>query len=448
MSTFRRPIDNAESLRSTRRSLGDGTVTGRSRLAMPPQNKARGTGFQRLTVPGIDGSPLGETITVQAINVPITTTAELVTFDGEPLGENEGFVYLPPTVDIQPTIRDAYYDIHVEIGRGGYEGTVKVEVLRGSTVVWPLRSPSYWDNPQVPVSAKGRLIDRDLSPWRVRITGSTGGTLAYVLVQAELVDRPRPGLFVPPEPPESSVGTANTLALRLGETESTTVATPGDTEVGDLLVAMSITTGNSSASNITGHLVPAGWTEAYDSGFIDYPSGSRRARMRIHYRFATAGDVGGGADYTWSVVGNDGYNKSVSVSMLRWAGAAFLNPPFDAAIADSFLAPDPRVMAITPPDTRPAALVFGAVTRSLLTTGSSTDYSWGIAPADPPLALVGAYSEGDLSGVPNLNFTWGNPAARRAGFHFHYSFETGPTINVTVGDPLTHGWLVALPIRV
>lgn len=60
MSTSRRPIDAIESLRSTRRSLGDGTVAGRARSATPARGGLRG----RASALSPDVQPIGETIAV------------------------------------------------------------------------------------------------------------------------------------------------------------------------------------------------------------------------------------------------------------------------------------------------------------------------------------------------------------------------------------------------
>ena len=100
---------------------------------------------------------LGETLTVKATSVAVSTTPTVVEFTAT-VGESGGFTQVElPTDELTPTFTDAYYDIQVELVRGGYAGTVAVEVLRGDTVVWgPTMSP-YWANPQVPVSAKGRL---------------------------------------------------------------------------------------------------------------------------------------------------------------------------------------------------------------------------------------------------------------------------------------------------
>ena len=102
---------------------------------------------------------MGETLTVKATSVAVSTTPTVVTFTA-PVGESAGFAQVElPTDELTPTFRDSYYDIQVEVVAGAYGGTVAVEVLRGDTVVWgPTMSP-YWSDLSggVPVSAKGRL---------------------------------------------------------------------------------------------------------------------------------------------------------------------------------------------------------------------------------------------------------------------------------------------------
>ena len=445
MSTFRRPIDNAESLRSTRRSLGDGTVTGRSRLAMPPQNKARGTGLQRLSAPAVDGDPLGECITVQATSVAVSTTPTVIAFD-EVLGETEGFVFLgnevTPSADIRPTILDAYYDVQVELVRGGFGGTVKVEVLRGNEVVWPLRSPSYWDNPTVPVTAKGRLVDPTLLPFRIRLTADGAGTLAAVVVTAELVDRPRPNLRLGPwEPSDPTLWTACTEAVRLDAVEECSVVTPPDTAEGDWLFALSVTTGNSSTSDLTGHNVPAGWTELYDSGWLNIDSGSRRARAKLHYRRADASDVAGSGSYTWQVVGADGRNKSLSVTMSRWPAAEFSSLGTPAADEIAKFSTATPILSVSPSGGE-GALLFGAATRALLTVGSA---NYGSGFVTPTIQTVGRYTTtgSDYGEGERLNFPAG--AGRRSGFHYHGLVTSTQPVEFIVGEQQTHGWLIAVP---
>ena len=100
---------------------------------------------------------VGETLTVKAVSVAVGTTPSVVTFTAT-VGENAGFAQVElPTDELMPSYPDSYYDVQVELVRGAFGGTVAVEVLRGDTVIWgPTMSP-YWSNPQVPVSAKGRL---------------------------------------------------------------------------------------------------------------------------------------------------------------------------------------------------------------------------------------------------------------------------------------------------
>lgn len=110
---------------------------------------------------GLIGSPnlasQGEVCSLKATSVAVSTSAVVVEFTDE-VGEQAWASELDlPTDEITPTFRNAYYDIQVELVRGSYTGSVEVEVLRGDTVVWGPSQSSYWLDPQVPVTAKGRL---------------------------------------------------------------------------------------------------------------------------------------------------------------------------------------------------------------------------------------------------------------------------------------------------
>ena len=128
------------------------TAGSRALLSHPMFGGGRGSS------PG--GNPvgdIGETLTVKATSVAVSTTPTVVTFTAT-VGENAGFAQVElPTDELQPSFPDSYYDIQVELDRGAFAGTVQVEVLRGDTVVWGPSFSPYWANPQVPVTAKGRL---------------------------------------------------------------------------------------------------------------------------------------------------------------------------------------------------------------------------------------------------------------------------------------------------
>ena len=304
MSTFRRPIDSTESLRSTRRSLGDGTVAGRSRLAMPPANRARGTGFQRLTIPpAVGGISTGETITVAATSVAISTTPTLVSFTEE-VGERAGFQWSPGSPNIKPMFLEAYYDIHVAIDRGGYGGTVEVEVLRGGEVVWGPTFDPNWSDLTWPASAKGRLVDAVLSPWQVRITGSSGGTLPRVTVQAELVDRPRIVLPPPPFEPPVSVLTSYVDGAGSGPFYLSVTAPQmggaGTLEVGDwifgTLLHNTLEVGGGAGTTV---LDTQGWT--YYEQFPDPENLSTISQVHMFAKQADAADVLKTRTYTWGM---------------------------------------------------------------------------------------------------------------------------------------------------
>ena len=130
------------------------TAGSRALLSHPMFGAGRGT-----SPGGNQLGEIGETLTVKATSVAVSTTPTVVEFTAT-VGEAGGFQQVIenlPTDELTPAFPDSYYDIQVEIVRGAYAGTVAVEVMRGDTVVWgPTMSP-YWANPQVPVSAKGRL---------------------------------------------------------------------------------------------------------------------------------------------------------------------------------------------------------------------------------------------------------------------------------------------------
>jgi hypothetical protein len=134
----------------------------------------------------VENPPIGETIAVGASDVELAAaTPTVVTFDRE-VGERQGFVFAAPSDEIMPT-GSLYYDVSVEVDRGAFGGTVAVEVLRGSTVVWGPDESPYWADPKVPVTAHGRL-PVDGQPWRVRLTASAAVTLPTVVVQCKAVE--------------------------------------------------------------------------------------------------------------------------------------------------------------------------------------------------------------------------------------------------------------------
>ena len=123
-------------------------------LAHPMFGAGRGQSPQAPVVPT---GEQGEVCSLKATSVAVSTTPTVVEFT-LPVGEQAWADELTlPTTEIVPNFRDAYYDIQVELVRGSYTGTVKVEVLRGNTVVWGPDMSPYWNDPQVPVTAKGRL---------------------------------------------------------------------------------------------------------------------------------------------------------------------------------------------------------------------------------------------------------------------------------------------------
>ena len=112
----------------------------------------------QLPEPGlVGGGSLGEVCSLKATSVAVSTTPTVVEFTAT-VGEQAWASDLTlPTGEIVPTFADSYYDIQVELDRGSFTGEVKVEVLRGDTVVWGPDMSPYWNDPQVPVTAKGRL---------------------------------------------------------------------------------------------------------------------------------------------------------------------------------------------------------------------------------------------------------------------------------------------------
>ena len=130
------------------------TAGSRALLSHPMFGAGRGSS------PG--GNPvgdIGETLTVKAVSVSVSTTPTVIEFTAT-VGESAGFAQVElPSSDLMPSFRDSYYDVQVEVVTGAYGGTVQVEVLRGDTVVWgPTMSP-YWSDLSagIPVTAKGRL---------------------------------------------------------------------------------------------------------------------------------------------------------------------------------------------------------------------------------------------------------------------------------------------------
>ena len=388
MSTFRRPIDNAESLRSTRRSLGDGTVTGRSRLAMPPANRARGTGFQRLTgPPGVSGVSTGETITVAATSVAISTTPTLVTFTEE-VGERAGFFFTAPSVDIQPTFGDAYYDIQVSIDRGGYSGTVAVEVLRGNDVVWGPTFDPYWNNPTHPVSAKGRLVDPAISPWRVRLTGSEAGTVSRVVAQVELVDRPRltpPLLANIPEPPLDNVHLDATFAEQTGSLSS---PAPNGTQVGDGLLFIANVDAQVFSSVLVGYTPPSAVSPLYDPGILN----SRHAAF-VGWKVADLADQQQTREYTWAgESGQSNTNIDMAFSIIRFPAETL--PSVSGVVSD-----------------------YQTTTNITLTTPAATSWVLGVAIKQQTSTVVSG--SGEIFVTPSVDLLFNEGLAARGRHQVH-----------------------------
>ena len=456
MSTFRRPIDNAESLRSTRRSLGDGTVTGRSRLAMPPQNKARGTGLQRLSGPvEVGGVSTGETITVRADDVAVSATPSTVTFTTE-VGERAGFFFAPPSDAIGPTFGDAYYDVYVSIDRGGYDGTLAVEVLRGDEVVWGPTVDPYWSNPSVPVVAKGRLVDPAISPWRVRLTGSEAGTVASVVAQVELVDRPRITPDVIPDPVTTKLGYGLNASSNTG-TPAVTLNAGLLTEVeeGDVLlfgfqwagVYISGTPAPSPAS-------PAGLALLHEFPHSASAGSGRRTGGRFLWRRATADDLNGVNTYQFSW----GPNSSNSIiwieaTLMAISGLGVAGNPFgskqDVWYEGSAGNPPGTLTVAAPGGAR--TLVGSMAVRNVLTVPTIGNYEQ--TPQTPGLDpryfwisdSVVAPTTGQFFGFDgSIGDLGGN---RRGGMHRVLTADANTGAQVRYGESLTHAGLVAIAIN-
>ena len=455
MSTFRRPIDNAESLRSTRRSLGDGTVTGRSRLAMPPQNKARGTGLQRLTgPPGVSGVSTGETITVAATSVAISTTPTLVTFTQE-VGERAGFFFSAPSPDVQPTFGDAYYDIQVSIDRGGYSGTVAVEVLRGNDVVWGPTFDPYWNNPTHPVSAKGRLVDPAISPWRVRLTGDGSGTLARVTVQVELVDRPRLTPDVIPDPIETRLGYGLTKLDSSGTISLTLVPGNLDIEEGDILLfglGATYQQVSGSAPESLALTVDANLALLHQFPISNTASPDRRrATGGFWWRRATANDVNSVNNYTatWGpIVGNASAGLTFWVAAI--GGYGTVGNPFGTVNSVWNENNNGETLAVAAPGGgRTLVGTFGV--RNSLTVPSFGE--WEHTPLTPELTSR-YFWIGNALAAPTTGQSQGfdssigdNPGSRRIGIHRVLTAESNVGAQVRFGESYTHTGLMAVAVN-
>ena len=459
MSTFRRPIDNAESLRSTRRSLGDGTVTGRSRLAMPPQNKARGTGLQRLSGPvEVGGVSTGETITVRADDVAVSATPSTVTFTTE-VGERAGFFFAPPSDAIGPTFGDAYYDVYVSIDRGGYGGTLAVEVLRGDEVVWGPTVDPYWSNPSVPVVAKGRLVDPAISPWRVRLTGSVAGTVESVVAQVELVDRPRITPDVIPDPVTTKIGYGLVInSITEGASPSVTLNAGALTEVeeGDVLlfgfqwagVFLSGTTPAPPPAN------PAGLALLHE--FPQSTSGGlgRNNGGRFLWRRATADDLNGVNSYQFSWGPNSSNSIIwVTATLMPISGLGVAGNPFgskqDVWYEGSPGNPPGTLTVEAPGGAR--TLVGSMAVQNVVAPGSTGNYEQtpqtpGLDPRyfwinnSTPAPTAGQFFgfDGDIGS---------SGGGRRSGMHRVLTADANTGAQVRYGESLTHAGLVAVAIN-
>ena len=241
MSTFRRPIDNAESLRSTRRSLGDGTVTGRSRLAMPPANRARGTGFQRLTqLPAETAGPgLGETVTYLTDGLTIGPTPVRIPLSAvdEPTLDGREIDDVPATATTHRFATFGYKTVTVAIidcpvGADGLDVRVYVDGEQ--------RSRAYTTGNTDRLDRETFRVGRVVPGEDVWVEVSSGGshTVGDIEVTFEHVDRGFGGVSRIDLPDLSFIegNGAQVVQVAHPSTRVVTANAPAGTQAGDVLV--------------------------------------------------------------------------------------------------------------------------------------------------------------------------------------------------------------------
>ena len=138
MSESRRPIGSLESLRSTRRSLGDGTVVGRSRSATPPKGALR-TG---VTAVGPEAPVVGETIALYRLSQQFDGGGTFIDWIGlYPQLTSGGFLdtRLPTTQVLIP--RFAYYRLDLAFEWLTWRRGGRVQVFINGTVAWDVQAP-------------------------------------------------------------------------------------------------------------------------------------------------------------------------------------------------------------------------------------------------------------------------------------------------------------------
>lgn len=137
--TNRRPIGAIESLRNTRRSLGDGTLAGRSRIATP-RRLGTGRSSSASAVVSAPAAPdtaggAGETITLRATGLEIPAGGADVTFD-EVLGSREGFGSLTVPTNYVEVSAAGYYDIHLSFRWEDWRGGGAIQSKVNDTTVY------------------------------------------------------------------------------------------------------------------------------------------------------------------------------------------------------------------------------------------------------------------------------------------------------------------------
>lgn len=147
--TNQRPLDAVESLRNTRRSMGDGTAQGRARIATPVREGSLRRGFVGLGASGQPspgtGSGLtarrGETLTVTATTRDVNDAIEWSDLAAARIAL--GFDYDLPDATITPRKR-GYYDVIIDRLELAGSGGANVRVFAGDREVGHYRGPGKW----------------------------------------------------------------------------------------------------------------------------------------------------------------------------------------------------------------------------------------------------------------------------------------------------------------
>ena len=154
-----RQVGGTEGLRNTRRSMGDGTLAGRSRIATPFQQGRRQRPATTVIPHTVFSSERPLTLTVEADNVEIPSGADDPVLFADIVRQNL-VDWTGPSYEIVWPIAGTVF-AYIDVDRGDYQGGFTVEVLLDDEVTWTVEVPE--------VSAGGAAdpnVPLDFQLWR------------------------------------------------------------------------------------------------------------------------------------------------------------------------------------------------------------------------------------------------------------------------------------------